>query len=94
VLLVDQSGSGGELIEMAEMASNIPIDTVGPILEGKQAARFVEVIRDSCNTGGFLIFTYADASRAPEAFDSWVEHLQDVVQYFREAGWRIDWLPS
>ncbi len=72
----------------------MPMSTIGLILEGQEAGRFVQIVDDSQNTGGYLSYTYADATRGPEAFDAWVETLADVHGYFRESGWRVDWRPS
>ncbi len=60
-------------------------------MTGQEAGRIVEVIDDFKNSGGFLIFTYADVNRSPEVFDSWVETITDVDQYFDESGWKIEW---
>jgi hypothetical protein len=76
------------------MHSDPPLSTVGEILGGKEAGRFVEVLDDSARTGGYLIFTYADAQRSPEVFDIWAETWDDVEQIFREASWRIAWPTS
>jgi hypothetical protein len=76
------------------MAADIKLGTMGRILEGDEEGRFVEVQDDSDRTGGFLIFTYADAARSPEVFDGWVADLEGVERYFRESGWRVDWLPD
>lgn len=76
------------------MGHDIPLSTLGQIVNGRETGRFVEVIDDSLRTGGYLIFTYADAERSPEVFDSWVETFADVEAYFRESDWRVDWRPS
>lgn len=73
--------------------TDIPLSIIGRILEGEERGRFVEVLDDADNTGGFLIFTYADEHRSPEVFDAWVENMDDVQQYFDESKWKIEWLP-
>ncbi len=69
-----------------------PFKTLGRILAGQEAGRYVEVLDDTRNSGGFLIFTYADAGRSPEVFDAWVETLADIETYFLESSWEIEWL--
>jgi hypothetical protein len=61
---------------------------------GTEVGRIVEVIDDAENTGGFLIVTYANYDRGPEAFDAWVESIVDVELYFDERGWEVEWRPS
>ena len=67
------------------------LNRLGCITSGQEVGRFVEVLDDSENTGGFLIFTYQDAQRSPEVFDAWVETWPDVGSYFREAEWEVEW---
>jgi hypothetical protein len=71
---------------------DLRLDTLGRITNGTEAGRVVEVVDDAENTGGFLIFTYADLNRSPEVFDSWVASIVDVELYFDDAGWEIDWV--
>jgi hypothetical protein len=76
---------------MGRMA-DVRIGVLGRILEGDQKGRIVEVIDDAANTGGWLIFTYADTNRSPEVFDNWVPTRADVDRFFDESGWQIEWL--
>jgi uridine phosphorylase len=71
---------------------HLRIGTLGVIVAGVESGRVVEVIDDAANTGGYLIFTYADLNRSPEVFDSWVESIVDVDLFFDEAGWQVDWM--
>lgn len=71
--------------------NELPIGVLGEIVAGAEAGRFVEVVDDAENTGGFLIVTYADADRSPEVFDAWVESIVDVELYFEELGWSVRW---
>jgi hypothetical protein len=65
---------------------------MGRIVAGKsQAGRTVEVVDDQNNTGGYLIFTYADVNRSPEVFDTWVQSFSDVEAYFDDLGWEVEW---
>ena len=71
---------------------DLRIGILGFIKSGEEAGRFVEVIDDAGNSGGFLIVTYKDEARSPEIFDSWVESITDVDLFFDENGWEIEWL--
>jgi len=53
----------------------LPIGVIGEIVAGVDVGRFVEIVDDAENTGGFLVVTYADADRSPEVFDSWLESI-------------------
>jgi hypothetical protein len=61
------------------------------VTAGSEIGRFVEVIDDTCQTGGYLIFTYADVDRSPEVFDAWVPSIVDVDLYFDDSGWEVEW---
>jgi hypothetical protein len=73
---------------------DLRVATLGRISAGDEAGRVVEVIDDGANTGGFLIFTYADLDRSPEVFDAWVQSVVDVELYFDDRGWQIEWVDS
>ncbi len=62
----------------------------GRISSGKNAGFFVRIDDDSPNTGGYLILIWKDSP--PEGYDYWVEKAADLEQFFREAGWDIEWL--
>jgi hypothetical protein len=49
---------------------DLRLSTLGRITSGDARGRVVEVIDDARNTGGFLIFTYADVDRSPEVYDA------------------------
>lgn len=71
----------------------VPIERVGRILAGDEAGRFVEVLDDSPATRGFLILTSPDPTFASDScFDNWVADRGDLIGYFLEAGWKIEWL--
>lgn len=74
------------------MRADIPLDTLGRIVQGDELGRFVEVKDDTDRTGGFLIFTYGNTKRGPEVFDAWVETRSQLQSYFEESGWRVEWL--
>ena len=70
---------------------DLRVGTLGRITAGEETGRVVEVVDDAANTGGFLIFTYADFDRSPEVFDSWAKSIVEVEQYFDSSGWEIEW---
>ena len=70
---------------------DIRLHTIGEILDGDEVGRFVEVLDDFDNSGGYLIMTYADESRSPEVFDAWVENIIDVENFFEESSWTVQW---
>jgi len=70
---------------------DLRVGTLGKITAGVGAGRVVEVVDDARNTGGFLVFTYADFDRSPEVFDSWLPSIVDVELFFDDNGWEIDW---
>ena len=69
----------------------LPVGVLGEIVAGTDTGRFVEIVDDGENTGGFLIVTYADADRSPVVFDAWVESIIEVEMYFEESGWSVRW---
>ncbi len=72
----------------------IPLETVGHILNSDKALHRVKVSDDATNTGGFLIYQWWQGSNGPNqdfAFDDWVENEQALHHFFREAGWQVRW---
>lgn len=68
------------------------IATPGRIVSGVDAGRYVQILDDWANSGGFLILTHdGDGDRAAEGHDSWVESIVDVELYFDECGWVVEW---
>lgn len=71
----------------------VPIGRTGKILAGDEAGWFVKVLDDNPATRGFLILTSPDLTFASDAgFDNWVANRDDLIGYFMEAGWKIEWL--
>ena len=75
-----------------ELMRDLRIGSLGLIVSGREEGRWVEVVDDHNESGGYLILTFADAHRSPDAFDAWVESILDVELYFDECGWDIRWL--
>jgi len=72
-------------------ARDLRTGVVGQIRAGREAGRFVELVDDSENTGGWLIFTYGRHDRSGEAFDTWAASIVDVDLYFDDCGWVVEW---
>jgi hypothetical protein len=75
----------GQTFTMTE----IQIGNFGKILAGDHRGQFVKVVYDPNETGGDFIHVGDDNKHL--GWDSWVENLEHVTQYFEEAGWQIDW---
>jgi len=71
---------------------DIRLATIGRIIAGEDVGRYVEVIDDWADSGGFLILTFDAADRSGNGHDSWVETIVDVDLYFEECGWDVEWL--
>lgn len=70
---------------------DILIGVVGRIISGEEHNRFVKVIDDSENTGGFLILTADDIELRSRGYDNWVEDKEHLKRYFLESKWLIEW---
>ncbi|MBI3715847.1 MAG: hypothetical protein HY255_07630 [Betaproteobacteria bacterium] len=70
---------------------DIQIGKVGRILEGPDIGKYVKVIDDAVNTGGFLVLICANPDLSV-GFDDWVENESGLQGYFEETGWRIEWI--
>ena len=53
------------------------------------------LVRDDFeNTGGLLVFEWWENSIGPNAngaFDSWVEDVPSLEQFFAESAWVVEW---
>jgi hypothetical protein len=74
------------------MIWDIRFGKLGLIIAGREEGRWVEVLNDQEESGGYLILTYSDLDRSPVVFDAWVESLVDVELFFEECQWQIRWL--
>jgi hypothetical protein len=70
---------------------DIQIDRLGLIVSGHEAGKYIRIIDDADNTGGYLILTAATADMT-EGFDSWCENQDALYSYFTESGWTVRWL--
>ncbi|MGF1768902.1 hypothetical protein L4D06_16150 [Enterovibrio makurazakiensis] len=70
----------------------ICIDRVGKVIEGDDVGTEIQVTQATDGTGAYYILMSDDFSN-PETdkFDSWVESLEDVEEYFKESNWVIEW---
>ena len=69
----------------------VRIGQVGRIIAGDEAGKYVKVVDDKENTGGYLILT-ANTPDMRVGFDNWVENKESLSDYFVEAGWSVEWL--
>jgi len=73
--------------------NRIQIGVIGTIMSGDGVGRFVQVIDDSDNTGGFLILT-SDHRDLSHGYDDWVENTDALTRYFDQSQWVVDWALS
>ena len=66
--------------------------TLGEILSGEDAGRFVEILDDKAVSGGLLIFVYERIDRSGASYDYWLESADDFLYLEAELGWQIRWL--
>jgi hypothetical protein len=72
--------------------SEILIGRWGKIVAGENVGFYVLVQDDTTgSTGGFYIFRGPRAS-LDSCWDNWVEKRDGVDQFFRFAGWQVEWL--
>lgn len=77
---------------MSASSSNLVLNVVGKILSGRETGFFVKVQHDLDDTGGYYIFTSRHSDfKGPETFDAWVESYDDVVAFFQESKWLVEW---
>jgi len=69
---------------------SIQIGVVGKIISGDEKGRYVKIIDDDKNTGGYLILTstYPNFS---DGYDNWVQDHETLVRFFEESRWIVDW---
>ena len=73
----------------------IKINTVGLITSGLDKGWYVRILDDTENSEGYLIVVFNSPdvkSKQFQAFDSWVENLEDLYEYFKESSWKVDWV--
>lgn len=69
----------------------IKIGQLGKIVSGTEAGRYIHIVDDAENTGGFLILIALDPELRT-GLDDWVENSQVLDQYFKQCDWIIEWL--
>ena len=67
------------------------IGKTGKIISGDEAGKFVKIVDDSDNTGGFLILTASDPGFV-DGHDNWVENEASLLRYFDESRWIVEWM--
>jgi hypothetical protein len=70
----------------------IKIGIVGKIRSGEHEGWYVRVQDDRADTGGFLVLVSSNPTfESGKGFDDWVESSERLDDYFREAGWTVEW---
>jgi hypothetical protein len=64
--------------------ADLRIGELGFIAGGQEAGRWVEVVDDQAESGGYFIFTYGDCERSGES-------LLDVERQFDFWSWEVWW---
>lgn len=68
---------------------DIKFNTLGVNPEEK----FIKIIDDQENTGGFLILLSSnDKFSSFDSYDDWVENLEILKEYLQESHWIIKWV--
>ena len=70
----------------------IHIDRIGEVVKGDDLGIEIQVTQATDGTGAYYILMSDDCSDPKkDKFDSWVESLEDVEEYFKESNWVIEW---
>lgn len=69
---------------------DIRIGPIGKIAAGDDAGKYVKVVDDSANTGGFLILVGSDRDMS-DGHDYWVEDRATLDRFFQESKWGVEW---
>ena len=71
----------------------IKFNTLGVILNGgNPEEKFIKIIDDQENTGGFLILLSSNDKFLPfNSYDDWIENLEILKEYLQESNWIIKW---
>lgn len=71
----------------------IKFNILGIILNGANPEeKFIKIIDDQENTGGFLILLSSNDEFLPSnSYDDWVENLEILKEYLQESNWIIKW---
>jgi hypothetical protein len=74
------------------MSTEILIGVIGLITEGEYSGWQIFIQDGSGNTGGYLIFISRNqGSSELEGFDDWVASEAEIISYFEESKWVVDW---
>ncbi|GGT34531.1 hypothetical protein GCM10010207_38220 [Streptomyces atratus] len=69
----------------------IKIDSIGRIVSGEEAGRFVRIQELPDDPPSYLIITAVDRDFRQGGGDSWAEDEASLRQYFIESRWIINW---
>jgi hypothetical protein len=70
----------------------IQIGRPGRIISGLESGRYVKVVNDADSSGGYIIITSSDVDFNEDGFDAWVEDERQLMKFFEEADWDVNWL--
>ncbi|MGA4856449.1 hypothetical protein ACPCAB_07255 [Streptomyces koyangensis] len=69
----------------------IKFGTVGKIMVGDEAGRFVLIQELPDVPPSYLVLTAADSEFEESGGDEWVEDYASLLEFFEEGGWLVDW---
>ncbi|AJQ28764.1 hypothetical protein [Pelosinus fermentans] len=69
----------------------VKVNAKGKINNGKLVNRYIWIIDDSENTGGYLVIQSPTISFEGEGFDNWFVTLEEVEQFINYNKWEIEW---
>jgi hypothetical protein len=71
----------------------IKTNVVGRILEGDNRGWYIKIQEDFENSGGYLILVSDDQNfLSDKGFDYWVEKYDNLIGFFEESNWKIEWI--
>jgi hypothetical protein len=73
------------------MSKDIKINMIGQIIKGDDLGRYIKIVDDIKNTGGYLILT-SNEINFNDGYDDWVFDKKCLVKYFEESNWDIKWI--
>jgi hypothetical protein len=77
---------------MSKESPVIYIDRIGKIVEGDDVGCEIHITKATDCTGAYYILTSNNFSDPnTDKYDSWVESLEDVEEFFKESRWVIEW---
>jgi hypothetical protein len=94
VPLTITAGFAAEAQDVGRTDMSVRFGVEGRLTNSERSGHRVRVEDDRAATGGFLIYEWWHDSNGPNgggAYDSWVEAYDDVVAFFKEFAWAVEW---